>query len=389
MSEIQCPSCGEQFTVDEAGYAAIRQQVHDKEFEKAVGKAVEQIKRANAAELEVAIKDKDAEIQTLTAKIESQKQTQQIAVLEEVQKARNEERENASEEMKKKTTQYNKELASKDKQLKENQEYIDRLNNMKVPSTINVIGESLERFCEAKFNEIRHPAFEYDYFEKDTDTKRGSKGDYIYRAFEEDGTEIVSIMFEMKNESTVTKTKRKNKDFLKKLDEDRNKKDCEYAILVSTLESDDDSWGVMNVSHIHPRMYIVRPQFFITIIGVIRNEARKRLESKKELELVRKNQIDATNLKNNLTDFTSMFIHLCDESDQATQNTINILEITIANLSKAKDELQSKALIKRAEAKKRLSNLTVEKLAKDSPTLLEQLNDNKQTQGVNQEQRRS
>ena len=316
MTEIICPHCKKAFTVDESGYAELLKQVRDREFEKQLHErlelaeqdkqnTVELAKSKVRSEMQQTASDKDAEILRLKAKLDANEIAQKLAVSQAVsvvEKERDELKSNLERaELEKKLG----EQSLKDKyetQIKDRDEAIDRLRDMKARLSTKMVGETLEQHCETEFNRIRATAFPNAYFEKDNDASSGSKGDYIFKDANESDTEIVSIMFEMKNENDTTVTKKKNEDFLKELDKDRNEKSCEYAVLVSLLEPDSELYnsGIVDVCHRYPKMYVVRPQFFIPIITLLRNAAIKSLEYKTELALVKARTWISPTLKTSL-----------------------------------------------------------------------------------------
>ena len=323
MHEIICPHCTKAFKIDEAGYADILKQVRDHEFEQQLHDRLvlaEQDKR-NAVELattkvtsqlELAAAAKDAEIQELKAKLDSGEVTQRLAITEAVTAVEKERDEVKGELIRAQLEKQIAEKSLKDKyetQIKDRDDAIERLRDMKARLSTKMVGETLEQHCETEFNRIRATAFPMAYFEKDNDARAGSKGDYIFRDLDEAGIEIVSIMFEMKNENDGTASKKKNEDFLKELDRDRNEKSCEYAILVSLLEPDSELYntGIVDVSHRYRKMYVVRPQFFIPIITLLRNAAQNSLKYKTELALVKEQNIDITNFENELESFKTGF----------------------------------------------------------------------------------
>src|SRR5574337_627147 len=293
MHEIICPHCGTAFKIDEARYADILKQVRDKEFDKQLHErlaladqdkrnAVELAEAKLTSELQKEASTKEAEIKELKAKLDAGEASRKLAVTEAVsvvEKERNELKSGLER------AELEKDLAEKslkekyETQIKDREDTIERLKDMKAKLSTKMIGETLEQHCETEFNRIRATAFPRAYFEKDNDARSGSKGDYIFRDLDEDSTEIVSIMFEMKNESDETSSKKKNEDFLKELDKDRTEKGCEYAVLVSLLEPESELYntGIVDVFHRHPKMYVVRPQFFIPIITLLRNAAMKSL----------------------------------------------------------------------------------------------------------------
>ena len=391
MNEIKCPKCGEPFQIDEAGYAAILKQVHDKEFNKEIEKKVAELERdkANAvdvallkadskkqqeiADLKAKLMEKDQKIQTLEMKIELDKTASENAVTKAVQ------------EKDKQILELNSKLAVADTEhkltvtqltqthndaLKAKDEQIAYYKDLKVKASTKMLGETLEQHCEVEFNRIRATAFPNAYFEKDNDAKSGSKGDYIYRESSNDGIEFISIMFEMKNEADETATKHKNEDFFKKLDKDRNEKKCEYAVLVSMLEADNELYngGIVDVSHKYEKMYVIRPQFFIPLISILRNSALHTLSYKQELAEVRNQNIDITNFENSLLDFQEKFSHNYELASKRFSTAIDEIDKTIDHLQKVKEALIG------SERNLRLANdkaqdLSVKKLTRNNPTM--------------------
>ncbi|CAA0088362.1 Uncharacterised protein [Halioglobus japonicus] len=316
---------------------------------------------------------KDAEIQDLKAKLEARETAQLLAVTEAVrtiEKERDELKSHLKEtELEKKVA----ETALRDKyetQIKDRDDAIERLRDMKARLSTKMVGETLEQHCETEFNRIRSTAFPRAYFEKDNDASTGSKGDYIFRDSDEAGTEIVSIMFEMKNENDATATKKKNEDFLKELDKDRTEKGCEYAVLVSLLEPESELYnsGIVDVFHRYPKMYIVRPQFFIPIITLLRNAAMKSLEYKTELALVRAQNVDITNFENDLDTFKSAFAKNYDLASRKFQTAIDEIDKSIDHLQKTKDALLGTSRNLRL-ANDKAQDVTIKKLTRRNPTM--------------------
>jgi hypothetical protein len=266
-------------------------------------------------------------------------------------------------------------------QIKDRDDAIERLRDMKARLSTKMVGESLEQHCETEFNRIRATAFPRAYFEKDNDARTGSKGDYIFRDTDEAGTEIVSIMFEMKNELDTTSTKKKNEDFLKELDKDRNEKGCEYAVLVSLLEPESELYnsGIVDVFHRYPRMYIVRPQFFLPIITLLRNAAMKSLEYKRELALVKAQSVDITNFENDLDNFKTAFAKNYDLASRKFQTAIDEIDKSIDHLQKTKDALLSTDRNLRL-ANNKAQDVTIKKLTRRNPTMAVKF-DELETQG--------
>jgi hypothetical protein len=390
MHEIKCPHCGKAFNVDEAGYAEILSQVRDEAFEKALHERLELAEQQKKTAIELAeakatseLKDdvakKNAEIERLKAELEKADVTGKLALkdaLGEVEK----ERDDLKRSLETKDTE--KELLERtlkekyETQIKDRDDAIERLKDMKAKLSTKMVGESLEQHCEVEFNKIRAGAFPNADFAKDNDASGGTKGDFIFRESDEDGTEFISIMFEMKNELDEGSNKKKNEDFFKKLDEDRTKKGCEYAVLVSLLEPENELYntGIVDVSHLYPRMYVVRPQFFIPIITLIRNEAYKTLKLKSELALVKAQNIDVTKFEEKLETFKTGFEKNYDLASRKFQTAIDEIDKSIKALEKTKENLLG------SERNLRLANdkaqdVTVKKLTRGNPTMTEKFKD--------------
>jgi hypothetical protein len=316
---------------------------------------------------------KDAEIQGLQARLGASELTQKLAITEAVttvEKERDELRSNLKQaEVEMKLA----ESSLKDKyetQIKDRDDAIERLRDLKARLSTKMVGETLEQHCETEFNRIRATAFPRAYFEKDNDARAGSKGDYIFRDSDEAGTEIVSIMFEMKNESDATATKKKNEDFLKELDKDRVEKGCEYAVLVSLLEPDSELYnsGIVDVFHRYPKMYIVRPQFFLPIITVLRNAAMKSLDYKTELALVRAQNVDITNFENDLDKFKDAFGKNYELASRKFKKAIDEIDKSIEHLQKTRDSLLGTDRNLRL-ANNKAQDVTIKKLTRRNPTM--------------------
>lgn len=413
MQDIKCPHCGKAFKVDEAGYADILKQVRDVDFEKQLHQRLELAERdkvnaialaeANLAkEMQKTASDKDAEIVALKAKLDAGEVTSKLAVTEALTKKESEiqtlkskldslemaqklalaeavsEVEKERDEFKNKYSQseLEKKLAESslkeryDVQLKDRDAEIDRLRDMKAKLSTKMVGETLEIHCETEFNKLRATASPRAYFEKDNDAKSGSKGDYIFRDLDESDTEIVSIMFEMKNENDQTLTKKKNEDFFKELDKDRNEKNCEYAILVSLLEPENELYnsGIVDVSYRYPKMYVVRPQFFIPIITLLRNAALNSLKYKNELALVKAQNIDITKFEDELDAFKTAFGKNYDLASRKFQTAIEEIDKSIKHLQNTKDALLSTDKNLRI-ANEKAQDVTIKKLTKGNPTM--------------------
>jgi len=348
MQEIVCPSCGKAFKIDETGYSNILKQVRDREFEKDLNDRNLIAENEKAQAIAVAESKKEMEILRLESALELQKTKEEMALNQALSGIK----EKFAEEMKQKEIE------------------IAYHKDQKMKRSTKMIGESLELHCETEFNKLRSTGFPKAYFEKDSDARSGSKGDYIFRESDEIGNEIVSIMFEMKNESDETEKKKKNEDFLRELDKDRNEKGCEYAVLVSRLESESELYatGIVDVSHRFPKMYVVRPDFFIPIITLLRNTSLKSLEYKAELNRVREQNIDITNFENDLDAFKSAFGRNYKIASGKFKTAIEEIDKTIDHLQKTKDALLSSDDNLRL-ANNKAEDLTVKKLTRANPTM--------------------
>ena len=386
MQEIKCPKCGEVFQVDESGYAAIVKQVRDKEFEK----EVQERENAHKSEKDSAVKlavtkaeadkdkeiaEKDLEIARLKGELELNKKSTDLAVKNAVQEKETKILELQSKIVLKDSEWELKEKSALEKHAEEirlKEEEIAYYKDFKTRQSTKMIGESLEQHCEIEFNKLRATAFPNAYFEKDNDAKTGSKGDFIYREAAEDGTEFISIMFEMKNEMETTATKHKNEDFFKELDKDRREKNCEYAVLVTMLEADNEFYntGIVDVSYKYPKMYVVRPQFFIPIITLLRNAALNSLSYKRELEVMRNQNIDITHFEEDINDFKEKFSRNFRLASEKFQKAIEEIDKTIDHLQKTKEALISSENNLRL-ANNKAEDLTIKRLTKGNPTMAE------------------
>lgn len=386
MNEIKCPNCGTAFKIDESSYAEILNQIRTHEFEKELNNRIrmfekEKIDAVKLAEanlnnqLQQKLSEKDAALAELTAKLQHSDTEQKLAIskaVAEAQKAQNDlENKLLLEEKEKKLL----ETSLKDKyesalQLKT--EEIERLKDMKAKLSTKMIGETLEQHCEIEFNKLRATGFQNAYFEKDNDAKSGSKGDYIFRENDENGNEITSIMFEMKNEADTTATKKKNEDFFKELDKDRREKGCEYAILVSLLESENELYntGIVDVSYKYPKMYVIRPQFFIPIITLLRNAATNAMKYKAELSLIKNQNLDITHFEEDINTFKTAFAKNYDLASRKFKLAIDEIDKTITHLQKTKDALMSSENNLRL-ANNKAEDLTIKKLTRNNPTMRE------------------
>ena len=419
MNKLTCPNCKTPFEVDEQGYSSLVKQVRDEQFEKdvkrvelaaskenksAVEKAVLEFKQQS----QQAISDKDLEIERLKAaaeadviKAQSSLKSEIVELKGKIENAESKKKLEISEKMKEvdgeilklKSALENKDLQfdleknnleknhlldlqAKDKLIEMKEDEVERYKDFKQRQSTKMIGESLEQHCESQFNKLRSTAFPTAYFEKDNDASSGSKGDYIFREVDDNGVELLSIMFEMKNEGDETATKKKNEDFLKELDKDRNQKNCEYAILVSMLEADNEVYneGIVDVSYRYEKMYVIRPQFFIPLISLLRNSARNAMAYKQELQTVRNQNIDIANFESEMEAFKDAFGRNYDIASRKFKTAVDEIDKTITHLNKVKDNLLA------SENQLRLANnkaedLTINKLTKNSPLLKEQFNE--------------
>ena len=345
----------------------LEQAKHDKQASSKLSEAilVNELQKAAAA--------KDAEVQGLKAKLEAIELAQRLAIAEAVSPIAKERDELKSGLERAELEKQLAEKSLKDKyetQIKDRDDAIERLRDMKARLSTKMVGETLEQHCETEFNRIRAMAFPRAYFEKDNDARNGSKGDYIFRDSDESGTEIVSIMFEMKNESDETATKKRNEDFFKELDKDRNDKRCEYAILVSLLEPDSELYnsGIVDVSHRFSKMYVVRPQFFLPIITLLRNAAMNSLKYKSELALVKAQNINITNFETNLETFKTAFSRNYDLASNSFKKAIEEIDKSIDHLQKTKDALLGTDRNLRL-ANDKAQDVTIKKLTRGNPTM--------------------
>ncbi len=384
MKDINCPHCHKAFKVDEAGYADILKQVRNSEFEEQLHKelehaetdkqkALELAKQKSVGEMQMAAAAKEAEIQSLKNKLESNELHQKLAIkeaLEVVQKDRDILQNNFLQlELQKKLVEQS--LKERyETQIKDRDDAIERLRDMKAKLSTKMVGETLEQHCETEFNRLRATAFNKAYFEKDNDAKSGSKGDYIFRDTDTDKNEIVSIMFEMKNESDTTAAKKRNEDFLKELDKDRSEKGCEYAVLVSLLEPESELYnsGIVDVSHRYPKMYVIRPQFFIPMITLLRNAAMNSMQYKAELALVKSQSIDVSRFEEKLDDFKSTFTRNYDLAFRKFQTAIDEIDKSIDHLQKTKEALIGSQNNLRL-ANDKAQDITIKKLTHGNPTM--------------------
>ena len=391
MNEIICPSCKKAFKIDEAGFADIVKQIRNHEFEDELQRQIEiferdkktavQLAEANIKSLSQANAAKrEAEIADLKARLQSTKTENDLAVTKaviKVEKERDELKfELVTKENEKQHIQsalrdkYENDLRTKDAIIRAKDEEIEFRKDMKLKLSTKMIGETLEQHCETEFNKLRASAFPRAYFEKDNDSRSGSKGDYIYRELSDEGIEIISIMFEMKNEGDETATKHKNDDFLRELDKDRIEKKCEYAVLVSLLESDSELYnsGIVDVSHRFSKMYVIRPQFFIPIITLLRNAALNSLQYKSELAVVRSQNVDITHFEDDINSFKVGFAKNYDLASRKFKTAIDEIDKTIDHLQKTKDALLSSENNLRL-ANNKAEDLSIKRLTRSNPTM--------------------
>ena len=383
MNEIKCPKCGTVFQISESDYESILKQIRDKEFEKELLIREEQYKKEKDSAVKIAEMNKEKELIESINKKESElvEVKNKLKLLEkekelEIEKALAE-KENRINSLTSEISIKEKEYALKEKvvkesyelKLKDKDEQIAYYKDFKAKQSTKMIGESLEVHCSTEFNRLR-PLFKNAYFEKDNDAKTGSKGDFIFRDYDEDGNEIVSIMFEMKNEADKTASKHKNEHFFKELDKDRKEKKCEYAVLVSLLEIDNDYYndGIVDVSYQYEKMYVIRPQFFIPLITLIRNLSSKSLEYKKELELVKNQNIDITHFEDNINAFKEGFSRNYRLASERFSKAIDEIDKTIEHLLKTKEHLlKTDDNLRLANSK--AEDLTIKKLTHNNPTM--------------------
>ncbi len=399
MAELKCPHCGQAFTVDDTELSSIVQQIRDKEFEKDIEKRISELKEhmlmthrleMEAKENEIKLmsqKEYDKEIQKLKSQLD--KATEKSAKLQAQLESSEDKKIIAVMEAVKKVEEEKKDLESqliheKDKGkllLEQKDEQIAYYRDLKTKMSTKMVGETLEQHCEIQFNQLRATAFRNAYFEKDNDSRSGSKGDYIYRETDENGVELISIMFEMKNEMDETATKHKNEDFYKELDKDRKQKNCEYAVLVSMLESDNELFnaGIVDVSYKYEKMYVVRPQCFIPIITLLRNAAMNAMEYKQELAVVRNQNIDISDFEEKLMNFKSDFSRNYDIAHSHFDKAVDEIDKTIQHLEKVKKELLGSDNQLRI-ANNKVDEVSIKKLTRGNKTMQEKFEELKKNQ---------
>lgn len=413
MNEIICPNCQKAFKVDEAGFADILKQVRDHQFDEELNSRLElanrekesavklaeasvknalqeelakrdrelaTLKASSATELTTKLAQKEAEIFEYKSKLQSADIKKELEISQAV-RAVEIQRDSLASDLKVQETQtqlleksikeeFSSKLVIKDETIKMKDDEIDRLKDFKQKLSTKMVGESLEQHCEVEFNKLRATAFQNAHFEKDNDSRGGTKGDFIYKEADTDGNEIISIMFEMKNENDETSSKKRNEDFFSKLDKDRTNKECEYAVLVSLLESDNEFYntGIVDVSHKFKKMYVVRPQFFIPIITLLRNAAMNSMKYKVELNMMRNQNIDITNFEEKINTFKDGFSKNYDLASRKFHTAIDEIDKTIIHLQKTKDALLSSENNLRL-ANNKANDLSIKKLTHGNPTM--------------------
>ncbi len=410
MHEIKCPHCGKTFTIDEADYVSILNQVRDEAFERALHERLQQVNKANetalklatteiasekdaeiaslrerlrsseelaaakaAADLKDELSKKDAQIQAMEAKLDGFENRKKLELTEAIH-ALEKERDGLQAALDNAENVHKLAVSAMQDghrtQLKDRDEQIERLKDLKAKLSSKMLGETLEQHCSIAFEQIRAAAYPRAYFEKDNDASSGSKGDFIFRDFDEDGVEIVSIMFEMKNEADTTSTKKKNEDFFKELDKDRTEKGCEYAVLVSLLEPESELYntGIIEVSHRYPKMYVVRPQFFLQLISILRNAGMGAMTYKAELERVKAQNIDVASFEAQLDSFKSGFSRNYRLASDKFKDAIADIDKAIKSLEKTKAELLGSENNLRL-ANEKAQDVTVKRLTRGNPTM--------------------
>lgn len=414
-TSVKCPNCNEVFKVDDSVYTDIVKQVRDQQFQEEIAQRLEaaenekksaielteskirsnfqellakkdqeinELKLKSKSDLVEEVSKKDEKIRELQSKIEQSETAKKLEVATAVNQIEKE-RDQLVNSLKNKETeqellekslkqQFTNDLSAKDQLLKLKDDEIERLKDYKQKLSTKMLGESLEQHCEIEFNKLRATAFQTAYFEKDNDASGGTKGDYIFKEMDNQGNEIVSIMFEMKNENDSTSSKKKNEDFLAKLDKDRQDKGCEYAVLVSLLETDNDYYntGIVDVSHKYDKMYIIRPQFFIQLITLLRNSGLKSLAYKAELNMVRNQNIDITNFENKINDFKEGFAKNYISASNNFEKAIEEIDKSIKKMENVKQALTTSANQLRL-ANNKADDLSIKKLTYNNPTMKE------------------
>ena len=429
MNELKCPNCGSVFKVDESGYSELLKQIRNHEFEKEINERIKLIEQKNDDAIKLAeanIKEslnaemakKDIELTELKNQLELNESKKKIEIKEAMSNLEKEklelenalksketenkltlteavnriekERDDLKNELKlKEAEKKNIEVSLKEKydfELKSKEEQIEYYKDLKLKLSTKMLGETLEQHCEIEFEKLRATGFKNAEFRKDSDITDGTKGDYIYRESDEAGNEIISIMFEMKNENEGTATKHKNDDFLKKLDKDRNNKNCEYAVLVSMLEAENEIYnaGIVDKGHMYPKMYVIRPQFFIPIITILRNAALNAQQYKSELAIIKEQNIDISNFENELDMFRNSFGKNYELASRRFKEAIDQIDKTIKSLEKTKENLLSSENNLRI-ANDKAGELTIKRLTRNNPTMEKMFDEVKTTKEIDAE----
>ena len=398
MKEIKCPNCQTVFKIDDDSYYEILKQIKDEELEKertvleqkyekelqlqkekfdAQSKALQQETQVKEKEWIIReerlkhslMQEKEKELQSMQEEVSNLKN--QIQLSKAQSELENEKIAHRFEKEKEEMEREKQELVNKYAlELKSKEEMIEYYKDMKLRLSTKMLGETLEQHCEIQFNQLRATGFQNSYFEKDNDASQGSKGDYIFKEFDEDGNEIISIMFEMKNEADKTTTKKTNESFLKELDKDRNQKHCEYAVLVSLLEPESELYnsGIVDMSHRYDKMYVIRPQFFIPMITILRNAALKNVQIRKELEAIKEQNIDITHFEEKMMDFKEGFLKNVDVASRKFQSAVDEIDKTILHLQKVRENLLASDRQLHI-ANKKVDNLSIRSLAYKNPTM--------------------
>lgn len=398
MKEIKCPNCQTVFKIDDDSYYEILKQIKDEELEKertvleqkyekelqlqkekfdAQFKALQQETQVKEKEWMIQeerlkhslMQEKEKELQSMQEEVSNLKN--QIQLSKAQSELENEKIAHRFEKEKEEMEREKQELVNKYAlELKSKEEMIEYYKDMKLRLSTKMLGETLEQHCEIQFNQLRATGFQNSYFEKDNDASQGSKGDYIFKEFDEDGNEIISIMFEMKNEADKTTTKKTNESFLKELDKDRNQKHCEYAVLVSLLEPESELYnsGIVDMSHRYDKMYVIRPQFFIPMITILRNAALKNVQIRKELAAIKEQNIDITHFEEKMTDFKEGFLKNVDLASRKFQSAVDEIDKTILHLQKVRENLLASDRQLHI-ANKKVDNLSIRSLTYKNPTM--------------------
>lgn len=373
MKELKCPKCGGTFTVDEADYALLLNQVKNNEFETELCRRMKEMEQTQKMAVSLQLSEAKSQSQAKEAQLQSQIQTLQAQIQQAEQQkqlAVAQVRQQATEAYMKKEQELAQARTKWEEQLKAAQEQVAYYKDLKVRMSTKMVGETLEIHCSTLFNQYLRPMMPYAYFEKDNEVIEGTKGDFVFRDKSEDGVEYISIMFEMKNENDETASKHKNEDFFTKLDSDRKKKGCEYAVLVSMLEPDSELYngGIVDVSYKYEKMYVIRPQFFIPLITLLCQTSRKTIEAKRELALVKAQQVDVTNFEEKLMAFKDGFTRNVRLANDRFSDAIDEIDKTIAHLTKVRENLIKSGDNLNA-ADKKLQEVTIKRLTYGNPTM--------------------